>query len=76
MSQPINESMELVTSANSWVTIPMQSTVEEVRNWVLGVRAQSPVKEREMLGEGTVLGLVSEGRVEALVEIEQLFEDG
>ncbi|KAH0537109.1 hypothetical protein FGG08_006070 [Glutinoglossum americanum] len=76
MGQPINEIKGLIASADSWVTIPVQSTVEEVRNWVLGVRAQSPAKEQEMLGEGTVLGLVRDGRVEALVEVEELFEDG
>ncbi|KAI9787498.1 MAG: hypothetical protein M1839_000027 [Geoglossum umbratile] len=75
MSRPIGESEGLIASADTWVTIPAQSSVEEVRSWVLGVRAQSPVKEQEMLGEGTVLGLVSEGRIVSLLEIEDLFGD-
>jgi hypothetical protein len=76
MREPIGEIGGLIASADTWVTIPAQSPVEEVRSWILGVRAQSPVKEQEILGGGTVLGLVSEGKIDSLVEIEDILEDG
>ncbi|KAI9675146.1 MAG: hypothetical protein M1829_003506 [Trizodia sp. TS-e1964] len=71
MTLPIALVPNLGVNKDSWITVPAQSTVEEVLAWVLSVRSD-PTKC--FLDPGAVFGLVEDGEVNALVEVEQLFE--
>jgi len=63
----------MVVEKGDWISIPAGSTVEEAREWIVGMRRCE--RGRAFLREGTVLGVVdTKGEVSGVVEIEEVVD--
>jgi hypothetical protein len=63
----------MIVEKGDWISIPAGSTVEEARDWILGMRATP--RGRAFLKAGTILGVVdSKGEVSGVVEIEEVVQ--
>jgi hypothetical protein len=67
----VKNHLELLSESDRWITVLSDSTIEDVRNWVLKTRSEG----KDFLDAGTVIGSVLDGQVVGLLEVEELFPD-
>lgn len=77
MEEPVSEYIDetLVLERESWISVLAGNTVQEVRDWIVGLRTEPGERGKQFLKRGTVLGVVDDRSVvSAVVEIEDIME--
>lgn len=74
MDECVRDFKDIVIEKTDWISIPADSTVGEVKEWIASMRLEP--RGRTFLKEGTILGIVDERReVSGVVEIEDVVGD-
>jgi D-arabinose 5-phosphate isomerase GutQ len=70
-----DEHGRVVIEKTDWISVLGSTPIEEAKQWICKMRDEGDERGKEFLKHGTILGIVEDNEVMAVVEIEELLGD-
>lgn len=70
-----DEHGQVVIEKTDWISVLGDTPIEEAKQWICKMRDEGDGRGKAFLKHGTILGIVEDNEVTAVVEIEELLGD-